>query len=88
MFALVAVTLPGCDRSPQAPRAPVQKSAAPEPRKLTLDQRLERLRPKPAEEKFMQIPWRTDLLAAREEAQQAGKPLFMWAMDGNPLGLV
>lgn len=34
----------------------------------------------------MQIPWRTNVLQARAEAQRAGKPLFLWVMDGNPLG--
>lgn len=34
------------------------------------------------------IGWRTDLLAAREEAVKAGKPLFLWAMNGHPLGCV
>ena len=34
------------------------------------------------------IGWRTDLLAAREEAEKAGKPLFLWAMNGHPLGCV
>lgn len=34
------------------------------------------------------IGWRTDLLAACEEAEKAGKPLFLWAMNGHPLGCV
>ena len=32
------------------------------------------------------IPWRTDLWQARREAAQAGKPIFLWEMDGHPLG--
>jgi len=32
------------------------------------------------------IPWRADLLAARDEAIAGGKPLFLWAMNGHPLG--
>jgi len=32
------------------------------------------------------IPWRTDLWAARREAATAGKPIFLWEMDGHPLG--
>ena len=32
------------------------------------------------------IPWRVDLLAAQREAARANKPLFIWAMDGHPLG--
>lgn len=32
------------------------------------------------------IPWRIELLAAQAEAAAARKPLFVWAMDGHPLG--
>ncbi|MFT4548117.1 MAG: hypothetical protein ACI8XO_004822 [Verrucomicrobiales bacterium] len=32
------------------------------------------------------IPWRTDLWEARREAAVAGKPIFLWEMDGHPLG--
>lgn len=32
------------------------------------------------------IPWRIDLLAAQREAAASGRPLFVWAMDGHPLG--
>ena len=31
------------------------------------------------------IPWRTDLWEARREAAAAGKPIFLWEMDGHPL---
>lgn len=32
------------------------------------------------------IPWQTDLLAAQKIAAEQQKPLFVWAMDGHPLG--
>ena len=32
------------------------------------------------------IAWRTDLADARSEARTTGKPLFLWAMNGHPLG--
>ncbi len=32
------------------------------------------------------IPWRVDLLAAREEARREKMPLFLWALNGHPLG--
>jgi len=32
------------------------------------------------------IPWSVDLLAARAEAERTGRPLFLWAMNGHPLG--
>jgi hypothetical protein len=34
------------------------------------------------------IGWRVDLLAARDEAIRAKRPLFLWAMNGHPLGCV
>ena len=37
-------------------------------------------------EAWRAIPWQTSLLEAREQAAQQGKPLFIWAMDGHPLG--
>lgn len=32
------------------------------------------------------VPWKTDLLAARDLAARTGRPLFLWAMNGHPLG--
>ena len=40
----------------------------------------------PSAEKWTQIPWETDLTAARTRAAREGKPLFLWIMDGHPLG--
>jgi len=34
------------------------------------------------------IGWRVDLLAARDEAIRSKRPLFLWAMNGHPLGCV
>lgn len=32
------------------------------------------------------IPWQTSLLKAQQQAAKENKPLFIWSMDGNPLG--
>ena len=32
------------------------------------------------------IPWRISLLEAQAVASKEQKPLFIWAMDGHPLG--
>jgi hypothetical protein len=37
-------------------------------------------------ERWQEIPWETDLDAAREKARREKKPLLMWVMDGHPLG--
>lgn len=34
------------------------------------------------------IPWSVDLLAARARSAHEGKPLFIWSMNGHPLGCV
>ena len=52
----------------------------------SLDGKISPLLPKPEEERWLQIPWRSDFAAARAEANREGKPLFPWMMDGNPLG--
>lgn len=37
-------------------------------------------------ESWRQIPWRISLLEGQRVAAKEGKPLFIWAMDGHPLG--
>lgn len=40
----------------------------------------------PGKERWAEIPWETDLAAARARAAREGRPLLMWIMDGHPLG--
>lgn len=51
-----------------------------------LQSRIDALLPTPDEQRFLDVPWRTNLMAARREAQDAHKPLFLWIMVGNPQG--
>ncbi|MBI3972637.1 MAG: hypothetical protein HY332_15275 [Chloroflexi bacterium] len=44
------------------------------------------VRPKPDEVKWQSIPWQSDLWEARRLAIRQGKPIFLWAMNGHPLG--
>jgi hypothetical protein len=37
-------------------------------------------------EKWQSIPWKVDLLEARAIASREGTPLFLWSMNGHPLG--
>jgi hypothetical protein len=37
-------------------------------------------------EKWRRIPWKVDLLEARSAALTERKPLFLWSMNGHPLG--
>jgi hypothetical protein len=40
----------------------------------------------PDQGRWQQIPWTIDLLAARDRATRERKPLFLWSMNGHPLG--
>jgi hypothetical protein len=44
------------------------------------------IKPSAGEDKWAEIPWQTDLWAARQKAAREGKPLLLWEMDGHPLG--
>jgi len=46
------------------------------------------IKPRATEEKFMQIPWGTNLWDARKQAAAQGKPILLWEMDGHPLSCV
>ncbi len=60
-----------------------------EPIKLAQFEKLHALiKPQADEEKFMQIPWLTNLWEARKQAAADGKPILLWEMDGHPLGCV
>jgi hypothetical protein len=39
-----------------------------------------------ADEPWRTIPWKIDLLDAQATAAKEKKPIFIWAMDGHPLG--
>ena len=40
----------------------------------------------PQGEAWKTIPWQTSLIEAQNISAKQGKPLFIWAMDGHPLG--
>jgi hypothetical protein len=44
------------------------------------------IRPAPEESRWREIPWQTDIRDACRIAAETGKPIFLWAMNGNPLG--
>lgn len=53
---------------------------------MSLDQKINAVLPRSEEERFLQLPWQTDLLSARLQSERIGKPMFIWIMDGNVLG--
>jgi hypothetical protein len=44
--------------------------------------------PSKAESAWLEIDWETDLWEARKEAARTDKPIYLWEMDGHPLGCV
>jgi hypothetical protein len=42
--------------------------------------------PAPGEQAWLAIPWETDLTEARRRAITENRPIFLWEMDGHPLG--
>ena len=49
-------------------------------------QLIKTIQPTAEESGWMKINWRTNLWEARKEATQSGKPIYLWEMDGHPLG--
>ena len=45
----------------------------------------ETILPKPAEEKWRAIPWRTSYWTAVLDGNKAGRPVLLWTMNGHPL---
>lgn len=54
----------------------------------TLPDLVAQVRPRPEEERWLRIPWVPSLHAGRLEALRRNPPIFLWAMNGNPLGCV
>lgn len=44
------------------------------------------IKPRKEEWRWTEVPWLATLWEARKKATDEGKPLFVWSMDGEPLG--
>jgi hypothetical protein len=68
---------------------PLALASAAEPIKPQQFDKLHALiRPQADEDRWLDIPWQTNLYEARKIAAAEGKPILLWEMDGNPLGCV
>ncbi len=55
----------------------------------TFDELFEACRPRASEERWWtEVPWIGELWEGRQKAAREEKPLFIWAMNGHPLGCV
>jgi hypothetical protein len=78
----------GPDETPPA-RVPLRDAPCATPvQPASFRETLAGIKARPEELRWATIPWQTDLWEARRLARDAGKPLFLWAMNGNPLGCV
>jgi hypothetical protein len=72
------------------PQSLPAQSAEPEPApasaSASLEKRFELVMPNASEEAWRAVGWRTNLMEAREVAQEQKRPLFLWIMVGNPHG--
>lgn len=51
-----------------------------------LERHLEAILPSAGERAWLSIPWQPELRKAVLAAKDANKPIFLWAMNGHPLG--
>ncbi|MEQ1823421.1 MAG: hypothetical protein ABL949_13005 [Fimbriimonadaceae bacterium] len=51
-----------------------------------LSSSIKAIMPSREEEVWLSVPWRTNLMAARLESQEVKKPMFLWVMNGHPMG--
>jgi hypothetical protein len=75
---------------PSAGRLDAQAAQKKEgPSKLTpadFSKLLTLIKPHPDESPWAEIPWMTDLYAARKKAAAEGKPLYVWSASADALG--
>ncbi|MDA0745897.1 MAG: hypothetical protein O2954_05220 [bacterium] len=68
--------------------APTLQNSLPLLTDTTFETLFEACRPKASGERWTQVPWIGELWPGRQEAARTEKPLFIWAMNGHPLGCV
>ncbi|CAN5197016.1 hypothetical protein BH10CYA1_BH10CYA1_48740 [soil metagenome] len=61
-------------------------SAVEDRTQFNLDSKIAATVPTKDEDRWLTIPWRTNLMKARLEAQSLNRPMFLWIMNGNPMG--
>lgn len=64
------------------------RNPPPELNSSTFNTLFEQCRARTEEERWTQIEWIGELWKGRRKAIDSGKPMFVWAMNGHPLGCV
>ena len=85
----VLAAMPGMSAEQDTPEAAVDAPLPANPLDLT-DKTYVALRdyilPRAEELRWQQIPWRPTWAEAVAAARKANKPIYVWAMNGHPLG--
>jgi hypothetical protein len=58
---------------------------APVPNESNFDHWKTYIRPSAQEVRYEEVEWRPTFWEAVNEAQRAGKPILLWAMNGHPM---
>lgn len=69
-----------------AAAAPVQDERLPALTERTLDDLFTAILPSEADEAWRELPWRTTFWEGVIDAQEADKPILLFAMNGHPFG--
>jgi hypothetical protein len=78
--------LPRIDRALVVSAVLVLSAGAPADELERLHDRISLISPEVSEQRWLSIEWESDLWKARERAAEAARPIFLWEMDGHPLG--
>ena len=62
------------------------QAPAAQPAETALEKRIAAVLPTQEEDRWLEIPWRTNIGDAIAEARRSNKPVLLWVMNGNPLG--
>lgn len=60
--------------------------AGPSGAESNLDDKISAVLPSSKEDAWLQLGWHTNLMRARMLAETEQRPLFLWVMNGSPLG--
>jgi hypothetical protein len=88
---LAVLTLPGVSAAePERVRPDPRDVVNPPPAltEATFARLFDACRPRVGEERWAEVPWIGELWEGRRKAAREKRPLFIWAMNGSPLGCV
>ena len=68
------------------PTVQVHRDAFPKVTPDTFGALLQSIQQDAGREWYRDVAWQPNLWEAREQAAASGKPIFIWSMNGHPLG--